>query len=195
MVNKYVGRSKLSDVNKAAKNGILVPESRLTLRIADNLKEWIEKKIYSSQGKGIIEARGRKRIIGKYYQRLVTNRRFELRVHAFLWVPTDEWKIHKRLGPADQIAWNFHQGGYFQTVTSPNKHEVFRKAKDISKKLLGIYGAAFGAVDFIVDSDLNVLFIEINSSPGFSNLSDYIYFSAMKDLSEMPKKNVIKYGV
>jgi hypothetical protein len=171
-----------------------VPESRVTLPRTARLSNWIEKRYHSSQGNGICKARGRGRITGKYYQEMVDDRRFELRVHAFLWVPEDEWSLHKRLGPDDQIAWNFHQGGYFQTVRYPNKYRVFMEAKEIARKILEMRKMAFGAVDLIVDNNMKVYFIEVNASPGFTELSQGIYIDAMNRLASMTPRQAAKFG-
>jgi hypothetical protein len=194
VINKYIGISKYTAVQEADRAGILVPESRLSLPRLANLSKWIEKRVHSSQGNGICAARGRGRIPGKYYQEMIDDRRFELRVHAFTWLDKSEWALHKRRGPADQIAWNFHQGGYFQTVRYPNKYQVFSKAKDIAEQILKMRNMAFGAVDLIVDNHMKVYFIEVNASPGFTELSQDIYFSAMNRLADMSVAQVKKLG-
>lgn len=194
ILNKYVGLSKLTAVQEAHKAGILVPESRLTLpRLAD-LSKWIEKRVHSSQGNGICAARGRGRLTGKYYQEMISDRRFELRVHAFLWIPQEEWALHKRHGDDDQIAWNYHQGGHFSTVRFPNKYGVFIEAKKIAEAILKMRNMAFGAVDLIVDSHMKVYFIEVNATPGFTELSQNIYFDAMKKLTRLSAREVAKLG-
>ncbi len=194
VINKYVGRSKYLAVKDAEDKDILVPESCLSLPRMAKLPDWIEKRIHSSQGLGICKARKRGRLLGKYYQRMISDRRYELRVHAFLWLPQDQWGLHKRIGPEDQIAWNFHQGGHFQTVRHSNGHGVFLEAKNIAKKILEIRNMAFGAVDLIVDNKMKVYFIEVNASPGFSELSAGIYFEAMNELKNMSKRKVVKFG-
>lgn len=195
VANRYVGLSKLHVVKKMATYDVLVPESKLSLSPKDKLSDWIEKKIYSAQGNGIIAARGRETIPGKYYQKMVTDRKYELRVHAFSWLPQSSWKIDKRIGPADQIAWNFHKGGHFQSVSEQSGNQgVFNKAKDISKKVLDVLGMSFGAVDFIVDKSLGLYFIEVNSSPGFSELNEKVYVAAMNSLKNMDIKEAAKFG-
>ena len=191
MINKRVGRSKYS-VIKEVEQEVDVPETRLSVPETAKLSDWIEKRVHSSQGRGIIAARGRGKLVGKYYQKMVKDRKYELRVHAFSWIPKKDWAVHKRIGPPDQIAWNFHQGGHFQSVKSPNNHEIFIDAKDISEKILRIMGMSFGAVDFIVDNSMKIYFIEINSSPGFSELSEGIYFDAMAKLKALPVAEIRK---
>lgn len=193
ILNKYVGRPKHLAIQDAEKAGILVPETRLSLPKSTRLSDWIEKKVHSSQGKGICEARGRDRLMGKYYQRMIKDRRFELRVHTFSWMPTDTWRLNKRLGPADQIAWNFHQGGHYVSVYRPNDHEVFKEAKDIALKVIKLRNMAFGAVDLIVNNDMLIYFIEINSSPGFEELNQKCYFDAFSALKSMSKREVLKF--
>lgn len=194
IINRYVGVSKYKAVQDAKATGILVPESRVTLPKKAKLSDWIEKRHHSSQGDGICVARRRSKTTGKYYQLMISDRKFELRVHTFLWLPQDEWKLHKRLGPDDQIAWNFHQGGYFQTVRYPNKYPVFLEAKEISKKILEMRRMAFGAVDLIVDNNMKVYFIEVNASPGFTELSQGIYIDAMNKLASMSPQQAKKFG-
>jgi hypothetical protein len=192
MLNGRVGRSKYSSIKDVENNKILVPETKMSLPETVKISDWIEKRVHSSQGYGIIAARGRGRIAGKYYQRMIKDRKYELRVHAFSWIEKKDWAVHKRVGPSDQIAWNFHQGGHFQSVHSPNSHKIFTEAKDISEKILKIMGMSFGAVDLIVDNSMKIYFIEINSSPGFSELSKNIYFGAMTKLKSLSVAEVKK---
>jgi glutathione synthase/RimK-type ligase-like ATP-grasp enzyme len=192
MLNNRVGRSKYSSVKDVENKGIVVPETKLSLSETTKLSDWIEKRVHSSQGYGIIAARGRGRIAGKYYQKMIKDRKYELRVHAFSWIPKKDWAVHKRVGPPDQIAWNFHQGGHFQSMQSPNSHKIFTDAKDISEKILSIMGMSFGAVDLIVDNSMKIYFIEINSSPGFSELSKNIYFNDMAKLTSLSAAEVKK---
>ena len=192
MINKYIGRSKFLAIKDAQKANILVPESKFSLSNDDKLNEWIEKRIHSYKGKGIQIASKRKKIPEKYYQKIVTSRIYELRVHAFKWLPTDEWVVQKRLGPKNQIAWNFHQGGHFVSIYNAHLFSLFRKAIVLSKKILDIRKMSFGAIDFIVSQDLKIYFIEINSAPGFSNLSAPIYINAFNTLKKIKDiKNAI----
>lgn len=193
MFNRHVGRSKYSSVKDAEREGIVIPETRLSLPESVNLVDWIEKRIHSSQGYGIIASRGRNKILGKYYQKMVKDRKYELRVHAFSWIAKQDWAVHKRVGPPDQIAWNFHQGGHFQGVHSISNHKILTEAKDVSEKILKIMGMSFGAVDFIVDNSMKIYFIEINASPGFSALSEGIYFDAMAKLKFLSVHEIKKF--
>ena len=191
-INKHVGYSKLNVINRAKQEGIEVPESKLTLSRSDTKAEWIEKKFSSIGGKGIRKAKGKNKMLGKYYQRFVTDRHYELRIHAFLWM--DEYRVQKRVGKADEIAWNFHNGGHFITVQNPKRYRVFEEAMEASSKILKMLGMAFGAVDFIVTKDFKLLFLEVNSAPGVSGLSDQIYIDAFTKLKSLPKKELYKYA-
>jgi hypothetical protein len=190
MINRYAGRSKYSAIREVERNDVRVPESRVSLPLRAKKSDWIEKRVRSSQGNGIRQARGRREIPGKYYQKMIKERPFELRVHAFRWIDSHDWYIFKRVGPSDQIAWNFHQGGHFITVRYPNDYEVFREAKRFSERVLVALNMSFGAVDFVVDKDRNVYFIEINSSPGISPLTEHIYFSTFEELTKLSKRRL-----
>jgi hypothetical protein len=187
-LNRYIGRSKYGAIKDARKAHILVPETTLTLSKSVTIDEWIEKKIHSVRGIGICKATKKRKIIkNKYFQKFIQNRNYELRVHAFRW--TTGWAIQKRIGPPDKIAWNFHQGGRFITIKNPNVG-IFSEACKIAEKILKIRKMAFGAVDFIIDKDLNIYFIEINSAPGFTNLSDKIYIDAFNRLKKLKINDV-----
>lgn len=192
-MNGRIGHSKLRVVNMARKSGILVPDSKLALSKSDKKKEWIEKKFSSQGGVGICAARGKSALKGKYYQKFINNRLYELRIHAFKWLELENYRIQKRLGDKDEIAWNFSKGGRFITVINHNAYGVFKSAKEISDKILNDLSMAFGAVDFIVDSEHKLYFIEVNSAPGFSGLSDSIYIEAFKELGKMSKNKALKY--
>jgi len=191
-INKHVGYSKLNVINRAKQAGIEVPDSKLSLAGADKKSDWIEKKFSSVAGKGIRKAKGKNKMLGKYYQRFVDDRLYELRIHAFLWM--DEYRVQKRVGKADEIAWNFHNGGHFITIHNPKQYRVFEEAMEASNKILKMLGMAFGAVDFIVTKDYKLLFLEVNSAPGVSGLSDQIYIDAFKKLKSLPKKELYKYA-
>ncbi len=185
-INKNIGASKYNMVCTASDNNIKVPKSKLSLSRTDKVSNYIEKKFRSIGGIGIRPARNKSRMTGKYYQERIFNRVFELRVHAFRW--TKNWRVQKRLGDSDTIAWNFHNGGTFSNVRNPNRHRVFTDAISMSKKVLDTFDMGFGAVDFIVDNRYNVYFIEINSAPGFTEFSCDIYFEAFKKLCSINKK-------
>ena len=51
----------------------------------------------------------------------------------------------------------------------------------------------FGAVDFIITSTNEVLFLEINSAPGFTKLSENMYITAFDKLTSLTKNKILKY--
>lgn len=195
IVNKYIGASKYTVVKRAEESNILVPESRHSLPKNSELNEWIEKKYHSIGGLGIREARQCKNISGKYYQRFIYDRLYELRVHAFLWINKEGWRVQKRLGDKDVIAWNYKNGGHFHTIHSPYKYSVFREAIRISEEILKMESMAFGAVDLIVTDSGKIYFIEVNAAPGFTELSEPIYIGAFNDLKMMSKKGILQYTI
>jgi len=190
-INNSIGYSKIRAVKIARKNGILVPDSKVELDRSDKISDWIEKKFNSQGGIGICKATRRGILPNKYYQRFVKNRKYELRVHSFKWINRNNWSIQKRHGNNNEIAWNFNNGGYFSTVHDKS-YPVFKDALDMSSVVLGALGMVFGAIDFIVDINNKVYFIEINSCPGFQELSKGIYIEAFNKLVSLGKK-VMKY--
>ncbi len=191
-INRHCGYSKLNVVNKAKDNDIVVPESRLTLPKESKKEDWIEKKFNSIGGKGIQKAIGKSKLQGKYYQKFITDRLYELRVHAFLWA--NDYRVQKRVGDPKEITWNYKTGGHFITVHNPSSYKIFKEAIEVSEKVLRMLGMAFGAVDFIVTKNYDLYFLEVNSAPGVSGLSDQIYIDAFKKLKSLPRKELTKYA-
>jgi glutathione synthase/RimK-type ligase-like ATP-grasp enzyme len=72
----------------------------------------------------------------------------------------------------------------------PHASRTFTEAMVISNKILELLGMSFGAVDFLVTADYKVYFIEINSAPGFSELSKPIYVDAFTRLKTIGKKDL-----
>lgn len=189
MLNKSIGCPKYTAVKAASKHGILVPETKLNLSKEDKLEEWIIKRQHSIGGLGIKYAPSRDPKEGHYYQKFIKNRRYELRVHAFTWT---NCTVQKRLGKSDVIAWNFKNGGHFVGITKPEKYKLFNDAIQIALKILEIRAMAFGAVDFIVDTDGTLYFIEVNSSPGFTDFSKHIYVDAFNALAKCSRAQVLE---
>lgn len=185
ILNKNIGMSKYRAVKLIEKNGILTPDSRLELPKKYNKKDWIEKRIHSIGGKGIRFAESSLSGPNTYFQRFIKNRKYELRVHVFSWMP--DLNIQKRLGDKDTLAWNFSAGGYFQTVHN-TKQKIFVNAQDIARKVLDVMGMAFGAVDFVITDDYEIYFLEVNSAPGFTELSKPIYLEAFSKLKTLQLK-------
>jgi len=174
-------------------SGIPTPESKLSLDRRDNLNEWIEKRFNSQGGAGICKARSRNHIDGKYYQRFINDRISELRVHGFKWIDPKDWRLQRRRGDEDEIAWNYSRGGRFVTINRPHVLSDCNEAIEITTNVLDILDMGFGAVDFVIDSDRNAWFIEINSCPGFQELSKEIYINAFEALKAMRLKDILEY--
>ena len=191
IINRYVGRNKFNVINDVKELGIVtIPASYRTLPAGANISDYIVKKYNSVAGKGIARATTRGSMSDKYYQRFVSNRRYELRVHGFAWTGKQGWLVQKRLGSPDVIAWNFHQGGKFQTVHNPDNYRIFKEARDITEKILAMRGMAFGAVDFIVTDNYELVFLEINSGPGFTEISRPAYVKNFNALTTVPKRKL-----
>ncbi len=193
MINKNVSGSKFKTLKSIEKKGIvMVPETYKKLPGSKDVNDFLVKRYFSYGGIGIEKASSKFPPAGKYFQRFITNRKYELRVHGFLWIPEHDWLVQKRIGEKDKIAWNFKQGGKFQTIN--HKLGIFEKAIDVSKEILLTKNMAFGAIDFIVTDNLDLLFIEINSAPGFTELSKGFYISSFNELCKMPQKERIKFS-
>lgn len=188
MLNKNAGMSKYKAIKLALDNEILAPESALTIT---NKKGWLQKPFRSIGGKDIKHAETTGKRSRFYYQKFIDKRRFELRVHAFSWINPKDWHVQKRLGDKDTVAWNYKNGGTFQTIKNVQGYKVFKDAIDVSDKILKILGVEFGAIDFVVDTDYNVYFIEANAAPGFEELSKTIYVNAFKELAKLPVKKQV----
>jgi glutathione synthase/RimK-type ligase-like ATP-grasp enzyme len=193
VMNRYVGYSKFNVVQRAGSQDVTVPKTKLSLGRKDDKKDWIEKRINSIGGKGICWSRRKGKILGKYYQQFIKDRIYEIRVHAFKWLPQEQWSVQKRYGSNDEIAWNYSNGGHFSTVHSPNSYEIFQRAWKVSDEILTMLGMSFGAIDFIVNSKYELYFIEINSAPGFTELSKKIYVNAFDKLKDCSLKKALKF--
>lgn len=191
VLNKYVGKNKF-DVLKDVESAKIadVPESYIRLPKSAKVKDFLVKKFHSQGGVGIVMAKTTAPPSGKYYQRFVADRKYELRVHGFLWAPTKDWLVQKRLGSEDAIAWNFHQGGRFQTIKNAQDFRLFKEAVRITESILKLRKMAFGAVDFIVTADSRLLFIEVNSAPGFTEVSQGAYVKNFNLLCDLPLKSI-----
>lgn len=191
VINYICGYNKYSAVKIVKKEGLPVPNSKSKLNNKDVLNDWLLKKINSYGGKDIKVADKRNAPVGFYFQEYIRNRSFELRIHAFTWTPKNDWVIQKRIGNPKEVAWNYSAGGYFVTVHN-NRYKLFQEALSLSKNILSVLKMEFGAVDFLVDNDNNIYFIEINSQPGFSGLSDSIYINAMNHLFDYTPSKINK---
>ena len=193
VLNKYIGKNKfdvIKDVEEA--NIVAVPKSFKQLPKAARVKDFLVKKYHSQGGVGIAIATTRIPPAGKYYQKFISDRKYELRVHGFLWAPTEDWLVQKRLGSQDAVAWNYHQGGRFQTIKHAQSFRLFTEAVRITESILKLRNMAFGAVDFIVTTDSRLLFLEVNSAPGFTEVSQHAYIKNFNRLCDLPFKDIQK---
>jgi len=193
IINKFIGCNKYRAIKEAEHAKILVPKTLMSLTKLDQKLKFIVKKFHSQGGVGIKIATTKSKLKHKYYQEFINDRRYELRVHGFLWEDIDKWTIQKRLGKKEEIAWNYHNGGTFQSIKCPNNYDTFIKAKQIAYSILKLRNMAFGAVDLIVTNSGDIYFIEINSAPGFTKLSEQVYINAFNTLVKIPKKEILKY--
>ena len=191
-LNSHIETSKLRALRVAEKNGIVIPESKTQLTSKDDLKDWIEKRYASQGGRGIRMASRRGEIPGKYFQKFIRNRPYEIRVHAFKWLPKEQWTVQRRIGNPTEVAWNFEQGGFFMGVYRPEGYRTYREALSVSQKILDIMGMQFGAVDFVLDERFKLYFIEINSAPGFTELSQSVYINAFNKLKGLSAQELAR---
>jgi len=193
MINKYIGCNKYKAVKEAKLNNIKVPITLLTLSKQLKKSDFLTKQLHSQGGKGIEKAKTKSKLINKYYQEFITTRKYELRVHAFAWLKQTDWLLQKRFGKKEKIAWNYSKGGTFKTINNASQYPLFKKAKAISEEILKIRNMAFGAVDFIITSTNEIIFLEINSAPGFTKLSEDMYIKAFDKLTTLTKNKILKY--
>lgn len=181
--NKYDHICMVRDSN----TGILVPLScrrpnEYPMSERPDGFQWIRKPYYSLGGRGIHLHGDDEPVPSSHYvQEFISNRKYELRVHAMRWVPVDEWLVAKRVHDdgANTIAWNHHNGGRFITVNDSNVG-VFSRAKAASATLLTLFRYDFGALDFVVFGDSNTIsFLEINMAPGFDIERTTQYYISM----------------
>lgn len=195
IMNRYIGKNKFDVLNDVSALGIVnVPASYKKLPTGASKSDFIVKKYHSVAGKGIAKATTCGKLPDKYYQRFISERKYELRVHGFMWAPKQNWLVQKRLGSPDKIAWNFHKGGKFQTVHNPGNYRLFKEACDITEKILSMRRMQFGAVDFVVTDTYGLVFLEVNSAPGFTEISRPMYvknFNALTKMSKMEIENLI----
>jgi hypothetical protein len=136
----------------------------------------IAKPFYSLGGRGIYRVNPEKEFKDgrtHYLQEEVTNRRYEVRVHAAAWIDPNEWLFQKRVhaNGEDELAWNQHNGGRFITINDSHS-PVFERIRGDVIKIMPLLKYQFGAVDFIVQNNpggkLNRYFLEWNLAPGWT---------------------------
>lgn len=179
VVNRYIVANKYTALRHVS---LPKPTSKLKLGPEDNPADWIMKRQYSMCGRGIVRAESRERVPGMYFQKFIDNRPYEIRVHAFTWIPKEEWWVDKRVGEADQLAWNHARGGKFIEVRDPARFPIFQRARQMAEKALDDLEMDFGAVDFVLDKDKNIYFLEVNAAPGWTNRTEGYYFDTFRRL-------------
>jgi len=124
-----------------------------------------------------------------YAQQEVRDRRYELRVSAFVWMSPASWGFWKKVcEDKNQLCWNHEQGGKFITVNDPLKHKLFQRCIEHSYKILDTLFLDFGAIDFIIDSQGNEYFMEVNTQPGFTaEYGGAVYSNAINALNGLDK--------
>ena len=196
MLNAPHGMNKFEVIKHVEENEYKVP---LTFRQLDRIhapEAFLVKPFFSQQGRGIERAESRYAPSGKYFQEFIEDRVYELRVHAFRWVPQSEWVVQKRVAGEDQedaITWNHHTGGTFITVNDTSQR-VFEDAQAMANAVLHRLNMAFGGVDFVVSASRDVYFIEVNSAVGCCGLSDPIYVDAFNRLKYVDRQEVEGYA-
>lgn len=201
IINPWVQMNKFQWVNYIDTLNIPTPNSCKNKADIpnDEIDMWIVKPYYSKGGTNIIPVNDYQNTGTHYFQRMILNRKYELRVTFFEWLPKDKWLIWKKImkeeNDSDQIAWNHHQGGTFVWVNHPEKYGVFQRALNYTETLMNNSHLSFGAVDFIVDEDFNNYFIEVNTLPGFATQDNKDrYVKSFQKLLELSVEEINEYA-
>ena len=169
---------------------LIVPESHRHRRNIEHLENVLAKPYYSLGGRSICRLEDYDGPSNThYFQEQVMDRKYELRVHAFNWMNPDSYLCQKRIHPDgnNQLTWNHHTGGSFETVEEPLRYNVFKEAQKISSFILKKLGYQFAALDYIITHDYNIWFIEANLAPGFTmDVTRDAYITAFHSLKEIP---------
>jgi hypothetical protein len=178
-------------VNQMLRNeSIPVPDSRGHISQPVDGESWLYKPYYSRGGHGIRRLTSQDDIdnanwTNGYAQKEVENRRYEVRVSAFNWLPREQWGIWKKTNEhPENLTWNHEQGGKFETVQSRTA-PLFVRCMEWVEKIMHIFQLQFCAVDFIVDQDWHEMVLEINMRPGFDELGKPVYVNALNVLNGM----------
>jgi len=192
-INGAPAINKYDAVLLAARNNVPVPHTERHMDRFQPAGSYIFKPFFSQRGRGIVPAGTEPAGSNGYYQRMITNRAYEVRVVGATWY-NEPWAVYKKSPgadmPADQIAWNHDQGGVFRRVNDISLR-VFNECIQYTRTMLVSMGLQFGAADFIVDEDRNIYFIELNTRPGFT--ADYgigYYVSMFERLLEQNQSEV-----
>lgn len=192
-INRYMPYNKYSAVCEVSGLGVPCPDVDARFWESEFKQGWIYKPYLSGAGYGI------ERITEENFQSLnwsrgyaqqeITDRPYEIRITGFRWLPKEEWGVWKKRKEGehrDELTWNHEQGGIFVTVKTPLKFRVFKEAMEHTDTILRHFALGFGAVDFILDSEKRLYFLELNTRPGFTRgYSDGPYISAFRALKEI----------
>jgi hypothetical protein len=191
MLNRRIFGNKYECVRAAQAAGVAVPESTNARTVSG--EGWITKPFYSLGGRDISRWDGGAIRDTHYFQKEITNRRYEIRVHAMAWVDPNQWVMQKRVHDDGdtQLTWNHHTGGRFITIENATDG-LHNRIRASVITLMRTFGYQFGAVDFIVTNaahrgdPLPHYFIEWNLAPGWTldRIRDY-YVSSFRALSRM----------
>lgn len=169
VVNRPPNQTKFTQLTKVSKVGVPILESVQHKDQLGSTLEWLFKPMFSLGGRNICMAGEESGHVPGYYQRFIPGekRRYELRVHACRWQDEENYLVQKRVcDNKSMITWNHHTGGRFICVNHTRNHRVFKEAAAYSTKVLDAVGLDFGGVDFIVDVEKRIYFLEINMSLG-----------------------------
>jgi hypothetical protein len=162
--------------------------------------EWIKKPYWSFGGRDIEQLNGSTcPDWSKFYaQQRVRNRRYELRVHVFNWLPMSEWLVSKRTHPDGEsvLTWNHHQGGTFMNIEPAESNTgVFARAKQAAALVAKTLKYDFCSVDFIAENvssgSVPIYFIEANLATGFTtDRTKEVYCDAFFKLANMSEPEI-----
>jgi hypothetical protein len=200
MLNSQLFGNKYECVTAASTAGVPVPRSWRRGDVVPADVPIIRKPYYSLGGRDIERHSLANDTLPDthYLQEEITNRRYEVRVHAMAWVNPNQWVMQKRIHPEgdEQLTWNHHTGGTFVTIEDTT-NPLFERIRQSVITLTRTLGYQFGAVDFIVTSagergrPLPHYFIEWNLAPGWTldRIRNY-YISSFRALSDMTMDQV-----
>jgi hypothetical protein len=196
-INGAPAINKYEAIQLAASHNVPTPETWRTIEYRGERdpdpNNFIFKPFFSQRGRGIVPMGTEPANAHGYYQRMIPNRRYEVRVIGATWY-NEPWAVYKKTPgagmPEGQIAWNHDQGGVFRRVEDITLR-VFDECIGYTRTMLNAMDLHFGAADFIVDEDRRIYFIEMNTRPGFT--ADYgigYYVSMFRDLLERNESEI-----
>lgn len=188
MVNGNRVLNKLSALRRVESAGVPIPETRDFIL---GFEGWLYKPNHSIGGNGIYRLDPEEQNTDwthGYAQKEIVNRRYEVRVSAFNWMPPDQWGYWKKVYTgenANQLTWNHEQGGTFITVNRALQYPLYQRLSQYAQRALNALGLQFGAIDFIIGPEWDSYFLECNTRPGFTEHSSALYTNAVNRLNEI----------